>query len=164
KWGYTYTGGWRLDAAEHEVKDLGAATLRRQAAESLALLGGSLRLYQIHSATLESGVLDDPQVRRGPERPRASGVGVGPAGRGPRAGRGARRDRDRRRARAALGRRGAERRGQRRDAREQPVGARGAMGRGARAAARPARRGPGLLLVPPVRPSLDLTLSARGSP
>jgi aryl-alcohol dehydrogenase-like predicted oxidoreductase len=31
KWGYTYTGGWRLDADEHEVKDLSAPTLRRQA-------------------------------------------------------------------------------------------------------------------------------------
>jgi aryl-alcohol dehydrogenase-like predicted oxidoreductase len=84
KWGYTYTGGWRLDADEHEVKDLGAATLRRQAAESLALLGGSLRLYQIHSATLESGVLDDPEVRRELDRLRASGVFVGLTVTGPR--------------------------------------------------------------------------------
>jgi len=84
KWGYAYTGGWRLDAAEHEVKDLGAATLRRQAAESLALLDGSLRLYQIHSATLESGVLDDPRVRRELDRLRRSGVAVGLTVTGPR--------------------------------------------------------------------------------
>src|SRR5205823_2974098 len=84
KWGYTYTGGWRLDAEEHEVKDLGAATLRRQAAESSAILGASLRLYQIHSATLESGVLDDPAVRLELDRLRASGVAVGLTVTGPR--------------------------------------------------------------------------------
>src|SRR6188472_531689 len=36
KWGYTYTANWRVDAAEHEVKDLSAATLRRQLAETRA--------------------------------------------------------------------------------------------------------------------------------
>src|SRR4030095_5512202 len=30
KWGYTYVGSWRLDAATHEVKDLSLDTLRRQ--------------------------------------------------------------------------------------------------------------------------------------
>src|SRR5919109_2023949 len=59
KWGYTYTAGWRVDAEEHEVKDLSPATLERQLAESRGLLGAHLRLYQIHSATLESGVLED---------------------------------------------------------------------------------------------------------
>src|SRR6266542_2123283 len=59
KWGYTYTAGWRVDAEVHEAKDLSVETLRRQLPESLALLGSHLRLYQIHSATLESGVLDD---------------------------------------------------------------------------------------------------------
>ena len=34
KWGYTYTAGWRADAAVHEVKDLSAAALRRQIAET----------------------------------------------------------------------------------------------------------------------------------
>jgi aryl-alcohol dehydrogenase-like predicted oxidoreductase len=62
KWGYTYTAGWRVDADPAEVKDLSAATLRRQLAESRAILGPHLRLYQIHSATLESGVLEDREV------------------------------------------------------------------------------------------------------
>src|SRR5947207_10452076 len=62
KWGYEYTAGWRIDADEHEVKDLSAARLRRQLAETRELLGEHLDLYQIHSATLESGVLDDPDV------------------------------------------------------------------------------------------------------
>ena len=59
KWGYTYTADWRVDAEVHEVKDLSLATLRRQLAQSQALLRSHLRLYQIHSATLESGVLED---------------------------------------------------------------------------------------------------------
>jgi aryl-alcohol dehydrogenase-like predicted oxidoreductase len=62
KWGYTYTAGWRPDADQHEVKEHSPAVLRRQFGESLALLGSRLNLYQIHSATLESGVLDDPVV------------------------------------------------------------------------------------------------------
>jgi aryl-alcohol dehydrogenase-like predicted oxidoreductase len=62
KWGYTYVGAWRLDAPVHEVKDLSLETLRRQFAESRALLGDRLHLYQIHSATLESGILDNADV------------------------------------------------------------------------------------------------------
>ncbi len=62
KWGSTYTAGWRADADVHEVKDHSLGTLRRQVAESRALLGDRLDLYQIHSATLDSGVLDDAGV------------------------------------------------------------------------------------------------------
>src|SRR5258708_22720515 len=42
KWGYTYTAGWRIDAAVHEAKDHSAATFERQLAETRALLGGRL--------------------------------------------------------------------------------------------------------------------------
>src|SRR4029434_7967972 len=62
KWGYSYVGSWRLDAPVHEVKDLSVETLRRQIVESRTLLGEGLRLDQIHSATIESGVLDDARV------------------------------------------------------------------------------------------------------
>jgi aryl-alcohol dehydrogenase-like predicted oxidoreductase len=77
KWGYTYTAGWRVDAPVHEVKDLSVATLSRQLPESRELLGSSLRLYQIHSATLDSGVLDDPGVLEELSRLRASGLAIG---------------------------------------------------------------------------------------
>jgi aryl-alcohol dehydrogenase-like predicted oxidoreductase len=84
KWGYTYTADWQVDAEEHEVKDLSVRTLRRQLAESRTLLGRHLDLYQIHSATLESGVLDDDAVTAELERLRAEGLAVGFSVTGPR--------------------------------------------------------------------------------
>jgi len=77
KWGYTYTAGWRVDAERHEVKDLSVTTLRRQLAESRDLLGSHLSLYQIHSATLESGVLDDRAVLEELRRLRETGLAIG---------------------------------------------------------------------------------------
>jgi aryl-alcohol dehydrogenase-like predicted oxidoreductase len=77
KWGYSYTGGWRVDADRHEVKELSAAQLRRQWSQTAELLGGDVRLYQIHSATLESGVLDDPEVRQELAALRAQGIEIG---------------------------------------------------------------------------------------
>jgi aryl-alcohol dehydrogenase-like predicted oxidoreductase len=77
KWGYTYTADWRVDVDEHEVKDLSVATLRRQLGETRALIGEHLALYQIHSATLESGVLDDAAVREELAALREDGVFVG---------------------------------------------------------------------------------------
>ena len=84
KWGYTYTADWRVDADQHEVKDLSAATLRRQVAESLALLDPHLGLCQIHSATLESGVLEDRAVLDELMRLRATGLAIGLTVTGPR--------------------------------------------------------------------------------
>lgn len=77
KWGYTYTAGWRVDAERHEVKDHSLATLNRQFAETTARLGAHLSLYQIHSATLESGVLDDDAVIGELARLKATGLRVG---------------------------------------------------------------------------------------
>lgn len=77
KWGYTYTAGWRVDADPPEVKELTADTLRRQLDETRKLLGPYLSLYQIHSATLSSGVLDDAEVRRELDALRRDGVAVG---------------------------------------------------------------------------------------
>lgn len=59
KWGYRYTGAWRLDAAVQEEKEHSLARFHAQLAESRHWLGGRLALYQIHSATLESGCLED---------------------------------------------------------------------------------------------------------
>ena len=84
KWGYTYTANWRVDAAIHEVKELSLGTLRRQSAESRSQLGASLRLYQIHSATLDSGILDDRGVLDELARLRASGLLIGITVTGPR--------------------------------------------------------------------------------
>jgi aryl-alcohol dehydrogenase-like predicted oxidoreductase len=84
KWGYAYTADWRVDAEHHEVKDLSAGQLRRQWAETRVLLGEHVRLYQIHSATLESGVLDDPEVRAELDAIRAEGVAIGLSVTGPR--------------------------------------------------------------------------------
>jgi len=64
KWGYTYTADWKVEADVHEVKDHALATLERQWPASHNHLGEYLDLYQIHSATLETGVLDDAAVHR----------------------------------------------------------------------------------------------------
>jgi aryl-alcohol dehydrogenase-like predicted oxidoreductase len=84
KWGYTYTADWTVHAAVHEVKDLSADALRRQLAESREILGPRLGLYQIHSATLESGVLEDRAVLDQLAQLRASGVSIGLSVTGPR--------------------------------------------------------------------------------
>jgi aryl-alcohol dehydrogenase-like predicted oxidoreductase len=62
KWGYRYTGRWRVDAAVHEEKELSATRFTEQLAETRALLGARLDLYQIHSASPES-VRDDALLR-----------------------------------------------------------------------------------------------------
>ncbi len=77
KWGYTYVADWHVDVPVNEVKDLSVGALRRQLAESRELLGPNLRLYQIHSATLESGVLEDRAVLDELAQLRASGVSIG---------------------------------------------------------------------------------------
>lgn len=84
KWGYVYVGAWRMDAAVHETKDLSVGTLRRQFGESRALLGDRLSLYQIHSATVESGVLDAAAVIAALTAIRAAGVAIGLSVTGPR--------------------------------------------------------------------------------
>jgi aryl-alcohol dehydrogenase-like predicted oxidoreductase len=83
KWGYTYVGGWRLDADVQEVKDLSVAALRRQIAESRRLLGDHLSLYQIHSATIESGVFDDRELLDELRSVRESGLVLGFSTSGP---------------------------------------------------------------------------------
>jgi aryl-alcohol dehydrogenase-like predicted oxidoreductase len=77
KWGYVYTAGWRVDADPPEVKHHDADTLRRQLTETRERLGDWLALYQIHSATPDTGVLDDDDVLAELAALRAGGLPVG---------------------------------------------------------------------------------------
>jgi aryl-alcohol dehydrogenase-like predicted oxidoreductase len=77
KWGYTYTANWQTQAAVHEVKEHSLAVLQRQWQESQANLGNALRLYQIHSATLESGVLENQAVLAELARLKRQGIAIG---------------------------------------------------------------------------------------
>jgi len=62
KWGYRYTADWALDAPVHEQKELSRARFAQQLGESRTHLGPHLALYQIHSATAESGCLEDASL------------------------------------------------------------------------------------------------------
>ncbi|MFG2543589.1 aldo/keto reductase [Streptomyces sp. NPDC048594] len=62
KWGYSYVGDWRLETFPQEVKDLSLATFARQAPLSFRRFGDRLGGFQIHSATVDSGVLSDGAV------------------------------------------------------------------------------------------------------
>jgi aryl-alcohol dehydrogenase-like predicted oxidoreductase len=86
KWGYTYTAGWQVTAEKHEVKDHSLPVLRRQTAESHAHLGRHLNLYQIHSATFDSGVLDNGDVLIELARLRDEGLVIGLSLSGPNQG------------------------------------------------------------------------------
>jgi aryl-alcohol dehydrogenase-like predicted oxidoreductase len=83
KWGYTYTANWRVTADPPEVKDLSVDTFRRQLGETRGLLGDHLSLYQIHSATIDSRVLEDPAVLEALAELRSDGVAVGLTTTGP---------------------------------------------------------------------------------
>ncbi|GAC1302362.1 MAG: aldo/keto reductase [Isosphaeraceae bacterium] len=84
KWGYTYTAEWNIEAERHEVKDHSLEALLRQSVESRRTLGAYLKLYQIHSATIESGVLEDRNVVEKLAVLRAEGLKIGLSLSGPR--------------------------------------------------------------------------------
>jgi aryl-alcohol dehydrogenase-like predicted oxidoreductase len=77
KWGYVYTAEWEVDADPPEVKHHDVDTLRRQLSESRERLGARLALYQIHSATPDSGVLENDAVLAELADLRRSGVAIG---------------------------------------------------------------------------------------
>ena len=84
KWGYRYTADWRIQATHHEIKDHSLPVLQRQWQESRENLGDHLDLYQIHSATIDSGVLDNGEVHRELARLKGEGVLIGLTLSGPR--------------------------------------------------------------------------------
>jgi aryl-alcohol dehydrogenase-like predicted oxidoreductase len=83
KWGYRYVGGWRQDVDVHEVKDHGEAAYESQLAESTALLGPWLRLYQVHSLTADSPLWEDRPLQHRMARLRAEGIELGFSTSGP---------------------------------------------------------------------------------
>jgi aryl-alcohol dehydrogenase-like predicted oxidoreductase len=83
KWGYRYVGDWQLDADQHEVKEHSLAMFTTQLAESRAQLGDRIALYQVHSATLDSGLFEDAELLAALAALRADGVLVGLTTSGP---------------------------------------------------------------------------------
>ena len=80
KWGYTYTAAWKVETPQgvaHEVKRHELKVLQSQFQASIKLLGEHLDLYQIHSATMKSGVLENDDVLQCIEGLRKSGVKIG---------------------------------------------------------------------------------------
>jgi aryl-alcohol dehydrogenase-like predicted oxidoreductase len=63
KWGYTYVADFNPLATQHEVKEHSLEKLNEQWPQSKNLLP-FLSVYQIHSATFETGVLDNISVLR----------------------------------------------------------------------------------------------------
>ena len=62
KWGYTYTADWKVKAEHHEIKEHSINILKCQWQETLNTLHHSPDIYHIHSASMESGVLENNQV------------------------------------------------------------------------------------------------------
>ena len=62
KWGYTYVANWELGyKGTHEIKEHSLAKLKEQWEQSQLLLP-KLGVYQIHSATFESGILKNSEA------------------------------------------------------------------------------------------------------
>ena len=67
KWGYTYVADFAVALApgeSHEVKDHSTENFLKQVKETEEYLGEYVDLYQIHSATFESGILTDSRAHR----------------------------------------------------------------------------------------------------
>jgi len=65
KWGYTYVADWNVELDEgepHEVKDHSVENFLKQIKETVDCIGDYVNLYQVHSATFESGILTDDRI------------------------------------------------------------------------------------------------------
>ena len=83
KWGYRYVGSWRVDAPVHEIKEHSADAFSEQWAQTRALLGSRVSLYQVHSLTPDSPALGDEALLGLLADLRDSGVRVGLSTSGP---------------------------------------------------------------------------------
>src|SRR5262245_37326187 len=83
KWGYAYVGDWRLDAEVHEVKEHSLERFATQWAESQALLGDAISLYQVHSLTAYGPRSDDRGLLEAMASLAEDGVAVGFSTSGP---------------------------------------------------------------------------------
>ncbi|HZO66798.1 MAG TPA: aldo/keto reductase [Kribbellaceae bacterium] len=83
KWGYAYVGDWRMDAQVHEAKEHSLARFTAQWAESRALLGDAIALYQVHSLTADSPLFDDQPLLEAMAGLAAGGVRLGFSTSGP---------------------------------------------------------------------------------
>jgi len=63
KWGYTYVGGWKMDADVHEKKSHDIDTFTRQWQASRKILWSHLDLYQVHSLDADSPLFRDEPLR-----------------------------------------------------------------------------------------------------
>mmetsp|Transcript_8040 Transcript_8040/g.13312 ORF Transcript_8040/g.13312 Transcript_8040/m.13312 type:complete len:333 (-) Transcript_8040:57-1055(-) len=65
KWGYTYVAEWNIelnDGQPHEVKDHSVENFLKQVEQTAECLGEYVDLYQVHSATFDSGILANEEV------------------------------------------------------------------------------------------------------
>ena len=65
KWGYTYVADWKVEleaGAPHEVKDHSVDNFLKQIEETKECIGEYVDIYQVHSATFDSGILTDKKV------------------------------------------------------------------------------------------------------
>ena len=83
KWGYRYVADWRVDAEIHEIKEHTIEMLNTQYEETRSRLGRHVDIYQIHSATIESGVLDNEKVLNRLAELRIDGLTIGLSTSGP---------------------------------------------------------------------------------
>ena len=86
KWGYTYAADWQVQlpaGQSHEVKEHSLERLNVQHQQSRRLLGECLSLYQVHSATMDSGILENSDVLDRLAELRDAGLRIGLSVSGP---------------------------------------------------------------------------------
>ena len=83
KWGYEYLAEWKINSEIHERKDHSHSFLKKQWVETRMNLGKSIDLYQIHSVSPDSHVLQDRDVIQELHTIKKGGVDIGISTSGP---------------------------------------------------------------------------------